>query len=339
MPRLTLRRLGNLIALALLVVSPSAAQEVVVSSTQPTPAVKIFDLEATGNVAPAREISGAATGLVLSFSTLIDPRRREIFVADLSGQAIRVYPLDADGDVPPLREIAGDATQLGQPFGLAIDPFAGELFVKPFGSSTVVVFPLTASGNVPPSRVLTSSVPLGGNSRGLALDLRHGEIFVTVQQAAGAVLVFPIGASGLTEPTRTLSGAATHLVQPLTLALDPPHDEMFVIADNQILTFGRGQSGNVPPSRIFTFSITLGTASGLHLDAYADELVISGQSSSGHILAFDRTTNGFGMTPLRDITGPATGLAFNGLLSVSSRPLFADGVDDGTTDAWSTTVP
>ncbi len=202
----------------------------------------------------------------------------------------------------------------------------------------MLVFPLLASGNVPPSRVLTSSVPLDVNSRAVAVDPLHGELFVTNQQEAGSVLVFPIGASGVTAPTRTLTGAATQLVEPSVMKLDLAHDELFVIANGAIHTFGRTQSGNVPPTRSFSFSTAFGSPAGIDLDPVPDELVVAGQSSSGHILVFPRTTTGVAV-PVRDITGPATGLIFNTMLAVVPRPLFADGFEDETTAAWSLTVP
>lgn len=313
------------------------AQEVVVTSQSPT-AVKSFDLALTGDVPPARELAGAETGLVLSFNALVDPVRREIYVADFSGNAIRVFPLDADGDLAPLRAIEGNLTQLDSPIGMAIDPRAGELFVKPFGTSTVLVFSLLASGNVAPSRILTSAVPLAGNSRAVAVDPLRGELFVTNQQAAGSVLVFPSGATGLTVPTRGLAGSATQLVNPGFMKLDLVHDELLVIANGAVLTFGRAQLGDVPPTRSFSFDIGLGTPAGLDLDPVPDEVVVSGQSSSGHILAFPRTITGIAV-PTRDISGPATGLTFNSMLSVVPTPLFADGFESETTAAWSATVP
>lgn len=335
-------RRGKCVARLLLLASiacggGAVAQEVVTPSQSPN-SVKVFALDSTGDVAPARDISGAATGLGLTFATVVDTLRREIYVADYGGNAVRVYALGADGDVPPLREIAGAATLLDQPIGMAISSGTQELFVKPFGSSTVLVFPLLASGNVPPSRVLTSSIPLGINSRAVAVDPLHGELFVTNQQDAGSVHVFPLGASGVTAPTRTLTGAATQLVVPSVMKLDLAHDELFVIANGAIHTFGRTQSGDVPPLRSFSFSTSHGSPAGIDIDPVPDELVVAGQSSSGHILVFPRTTAGVAV-PVRDITGPATGLIFNTMLAVVPRPLFADGFEDETTAAWSLTVP
>jgi len=65
---------------------------------------------------------------------------------------------------------------------------------------------------------------------------------------------------------------------------------------------------------------------GLDIDPGPDELIISGQSPTGHILAFPRTTTGVAV-PTRDITGPAAGISFNGMLSFVPTPLFADGFE------------
>jgi DNA-binding beta-propeller fold protein YncE len=285
-----------------------------------------------------RDISGSATGLVLTFATLVDTRRREIYVADYSGDAIRVFALDATGDVAPLREIVGNATMLEAPIGMALDPDAGELFVRPFGSSTVLVFPQAASGNVAPVRVLTSAVPLGNNSRAVAVDPRHGELYLTRQETSGALLVFPLGASGVTAPIRTLAGDTTQLVDPGPMKLDLRHDELFVLANGSVLTFARTQSGDTPPSRSFSYDFLLGGPAGIDLDPVAGELVLSGQSSSGHILTLARTASGVA-APIRDIAGPATGLSFNAMLSIVPSPLFADGFEGESTLAWSATVP
>lgn len=330
--------LAQLILAGSIALGNEAVAQVVVTPSQSPNSVKIFALDSTGNVPPIRDINGTTTGLALTFATVVDTVQNEIFVSNFVGNAVRVFPLEADGDVAPIREIVGPATSLDSPIGMAISSSTQELFVKPFGSSTVLVFPLLASGNVPPSRVLTSSVPLSGNSRAVAVDPIHGEIFVTNQEDSGSVLVFPIGASGVTAPTRTLAGASTLLVQPSVMKLDLLHDQLLVVANGAILTFGRAQSGDVPPTRSFTYDNLLGSPAGIDIDPLHDELVIGGQSSSGHILTFPRTATGVAV-PLRDIAGPATGLSFNTMLAVVRDSLFADGFETGTPAAPSSTVP
>lgn len=115
--------------------SPAGAQQVFAPSQQPD-AVRVFNLADNGNVPPLRSISGANAGFGLTFSTLVDLPRRELFVADFTGNAVRVFGLEDDGDVAPRRVIAGVATELDSPIGLALDPVTLELFVKPFGSDT-----------------------------------------------------------------------------------------------------------------------------------------------------------------------------------------------------------
>lgn len=141
-----------------LAAGPLAAQEIIVTSHQPA-SVKIFDLRLSGDIAPARETSGTATGLMSSLRDRGRPFAAEIFVADFGGDAVRVFPLAADGNVAPEREIAGPSTQLDQPIGIALDPVAGELFVRLYGTAKILVFPAGAAGDVVPSRVLIGAFP------------------------------------------------------------------------------------------------------------------------------------------------------------------------------------
>ncbi len=320
-----------------LAAGPLAAQEIIVTSHQPA-SVKIFDLRLSGDIAPARETSGTATGLMTLYATEVDRSRREIFVADFGGDAVRVFPLAADGDVAPEREIAGPSTQLDQPIGIALDPVAGELFVRLYGTAKILVFPAGAAGDVVPSRVLIGAFP-GQGGRGIAVDPLRGELFLTEQVDAGAIHVFPIGASGVVVPMRTITGPSTRLVEPSALKLDFTHDELLVVANGEILTFGRGQAGDVAPTRFFSLANQLTPVAGVEIDPVPDELVVSGQSTSGRLYVFPRMTTGAGAIALREISGAATGLHTNTMLAILPTPRFADGFEDATTDAWSSSQP
>lgn len=320
-----------------LAAGPLAAQELIVTSHQP-PAVKVFDLRLSGDVAPERQVSGASTGLVTLYAAEVDRSRREIFVADFGGNAVRVFPVAADGDVAPLREIAGPSTQLNKPIGIALDPLAGELFVRLYNTSKVLVFPLGAQGDIEPSRVLLGAFA-ASNGRGIAVDPQRGELLLTEQLDAGAIHVFPIGASGAVVPVRTIAGPSTRLVEPSALKLDLTHDELLVIANGEILTFGRGQSGDVAPTRFFSLANALTPPAGVEIDPVPDEIVVSGQSTSGRLYVYPRTTTGAGALPLREIAGAATGLHTNTMLALLPTPRFADGFEDATTDAWSSSQP
>jgi hypothetical protein len=153
--------------------------------------ILIFGPSANGNVAPARVISGSATGLS-SFGIALG----EAYVAwlpdgsiaasdlDVTNPAsIRVFAAGASGNVAPARVIAGGATGIGsvnssyaltnaQPTmgttyatnGIAADN-AGRIYVALFGSSLglpaqIVRFDAGANGNVVPSAVLAG--PLTG---------------------------------------------------------------------------------------------------------------------------------------------------------------------------------
>jgi len=58
-----------------------------------------------GNVAPARVIKGAKTGLRNPTGVFVDAKHQELWVSNLGNAAANVYPLTANGNVAPLRTI------------------------------------------------------------------------------------------------------------------------------------------------------------------------------------------------------------------------------------------
>lgn len=83
-----------------------------------------FPRTASGNVAPARRLSGPGTTMLNPYGLVIDGGRDEVIVANSagypnypssSGNSITVFPRGATGDVPPVRLLRGNDTALGYP--------------------------------------------------------------------------------------------------------------------------------------------------------------------------------------------------------------------------------
>ena len=121
----------------------------------------VFARTTNGNVAPARVIFGAATGLGEYVSGVaVNEAAGEVYAAasDTSGGAIVTFPLSAQGDVAPLRRIAGPATGLESISDLAFDPESGQLVIAvgtSQGQPGLRTFAVGANGNVAPLRIIS----------------------------------------------------------------------------------------------------------------------------------------------------------------------------------------
>jgi hypothetical protein len=256
----------------------------------------------------------AAVILLLLAATV----QADVYVADNPNHGvlpptITVYATTASGNTAPIRTISGNATTLNYVENLTIDNTNNELYVADFFGEQIVVFPLNANGNVAPTRVLAGLATTIGQPRVVGLDLVNNEIFVG--SLNGTITVFPRTASGNVAPTRTIAGAATLLGDPFDLFVDTTHNELITVSQSAgganvpgVLTFPRGASGNVAPTRNLVGANTqLGTFVGfLSYDAVNDEIYVQAASGTGYAV-FPRTANG-NVAPSRLVMGAATGL-------------------------------
>ena len=156
--------------------------------------IELYAVDATGAIAPFREIGGPAT--TLSGGVGMAPAANQLLVADRGANAIDFFPASATGNVAPVRRLVGAATQLQSPQHVAV--VGSELYVLQ-GNGTIVVFPSNASGNVAPTRVM-SGIP---NPQAFAIE--RGEIYVV--SGGPDISVYPATASGAVSPTRTITVA------------------------------------------------------------------------------------------------------------------------------------
>ena len=147
------------------------------------PSITVYPGEATGDVAPARRIQGARTGLNWPMAISVDTAHDEVAVANSGDSSVRIFRRTADGDTAPLRVIKGPHTGIHGPMGVTIDTKNDELWVANYGEHTALVFGRAAAGDVAPKRILRNA-PEGsptvgfGNPGAVAYDSKRDEILV-----------------------------------------------------------------------------------------------------------------------------------------------------------------
>ncbi len=126
--------------------------------------VDAFAPGANGNVAPARVLTGSATGFGVPFGLATDSSNNLYVTYGHETPGVAIFPATADGNVAPSRVISGAATTLLNPTSAAIDS-AGNLYVLDIGetasghggSPSIKVFSPNASGNAAPASTITSA--------------------------------------------------------------------------------------------------------------------------------------------------------------------------------------
>jgi DNA-binding beta-propeller fold protein YncE len=121
------------------------------------PSISVYPLDANGDTAPVKVISGNKTQLDWPSQMAFDAETGEIFVANDMGHSVLVFKSTDSGNVAPTRVIKGDRTGLVNPLGIAVDKKNNELWVVDMGTSSASVFPLKATGNVAPIRKIRSA--------------------------------------------------------------------------------------------------------------------------------------------------------------------------------------
>ena len=233
--------------------------------------VSVFGPNAYGNVAPERVESSYTNDLIgIATDNLVDDfvlSRREgpsIIVVVLPGTTVPAYTFS-----DPALAVAG---------GIAVDGYNnlliagydryGNAIVDTFGTSTNLVTPAlieTISG--PATGMLAGDLSnFSQNTISVAVDPDDGEIYVYTHSAGTGkreVSVFPAGANGNVKPSRVITGGATQLGPPVDLVnkIAVSFDGRLFVAEanNRILVFAPGASGDVPPAQIIQDS-TIGNA-------------------------------------------------------------------------------
>jgi 6-phosphogluconolactonase (cycloisomerase 2 family) len=123
------------------------------------PAIKVYPLDADGDVKPLRVITGDSTQLDWPAAMKFNPENGDLYIANDIGQSILVFANapKAEGNVAPVRVIHGPSTRLRNPTGVALDLKNKEVWASNLGNSSATVYPLTADGDVAPLRIIRSA--------------------------------------------------------------------------------------------------------------------------------------------------------------------------------------
>jgi hypothetical protein len=196
-------------------------------------AIDFFPINASGNVAPTRQIVGLDSGVAGCVDVAV--YNGDVYVAQLDD--ILVFPITANGDATPTHRISGFS--LGEFF--AID--RGELYMTDWNAGEVEVFSLPLTDDAAPTRSISSRCPLG-------ITTGDGELFVSDGCAFfGAINVYPETASGEVTPLRTLGGDLTGMEAPEQIKRFKGQLYMADIDVDRVFIYADTAAGNVPPVR------------------------------------------------------------------------------------------
>ena len=291
---------------------PPAARGIYI--TLPGNAIAVFPLEAKGDVAPLRTISGNMTGLNLPLGIDVEPVTGNLFVANRRGGTVTVYNPMTSGNVAPLATLT--AMGMGSPEAVAFAP-SGELWVSTCpgcgasngGDSGLWHFPAGST---------TSDRRLGGTSNAntmftvpgsLWLDPDTGELVVG-NSFGGNVSIWDPSASGDVAPSRSFSPGSINL-QSLAVA----GSTIFVtagVSSSIVQMFSTSSTGTPTPA-------TLGSGNGLSVQ-YPGGIAVDGSENPPVIYLADYMGNaidvihlsgdapGYKVASVDVISGPTTGL-------------------------------
>lgn len=285
-------------------------------------------LTATGNVAPATSITGAATGLSSPQRILLDRATDRLFVANPGSSSILVFDAASTktGNAAFSRSISGASTLLVAPTDLALDTVNDVLYVADGSSILVYLGASTTSGNVPPVHNITLGFAVGG----ILLDSPNNRLYVA--DIANNAIDRLEGASvqnGAAVIAATITGAATGLAHPGGMALDALGRLIVgntgTPASLTIFASAATASGNVAPAAIISGTATLLAAPeqlALNTAATGGDLYVA-DNLAGSIFVFTNIAIANGnIAPARTINGASTGLtanAVNGLALDTTR--------------------
>lgn len=292
--------------------------EVLVVGDAGNGAVKLFNADAGGDVAPLAVLAGPNTGLVDIRGVALDSDT--LFVSSGTGKYVKAFALGQLGDVAALRTLSGPATGLGNVYQIALAE--NELFV-PSDTGPVSVFGAGDDGDVAPRRRIESTVG------GYAVEVAEDELFFARHFLPPTDLtVFARLASGSALPLRQLAGNSTGLSS-ANLGLAVTANELFVslYLNARVQVYPRQADGDIAPLRTLSGPLT-GLGANVDVAIRGDELFVA--NSIGNVLVFSAQANG-NSAPVRILEGPATGfnapfaLAFG--IYMLPDPLFDNGFE------------
>jgi hypothetical protein len=236
--------------------------------------VLVFDAISTktGNVAPARSISGASTGIILPTDLAVDSGKNLLYVAD--GRDILVF--GAASTVSGNTAFTHDIQVGFVVAALFLDATNDRLFLADSAANAINIYDnaSTLNSKVVPSRALTGAATQLSAPSGVAVDALNR--LIVSNASSNSILVF-VNAGAInanTPPSAVISGANTTLSGPAQIAVNRSTTlvELFVANPNgpnvPIFSNLGGTAGNIAPSRnISGAATTLALPGGITLDS------------------------------------------------------------------------
>ena len=268
--------------------------------------ITTYPLNANGDVAPIRTISGTLTTLSTPLATAED---RHGGIYESQAGSINFFGPGANGNVAPTSAITVGSNG---PRSIALDA-SGNLYASNFSAASITAYAPDASGVATPIVTISGAATTLKEPFGLAIGA-SGNVYDT-DVGSNDVVVFAAGANGNVAPIRSIAGTSTGFTNLGGIAVDSAGN-IYVAneAPDAIFIFGPGASGNVlPTTTIAGASTGLSSPAGVAVDSAGNIYVAN--HSANTITVYGPGASG-NVPPIATISGATTGLNFPFLLSL-----------------------
>ncbi len=224
--------------------------------TTGNPSILIWDSASTrtGNVAPTRNITGAATTLLQPVDMALDSTRNLLYVVE--GQDVLVFSSasTSSGNVAPARTLTAGFNISA----ILLDAANDRLFLANPVANAVVIYDgasALATGAVTATRTLSGAATGLANPAGLRIDSNGRLVVSNASPPSMTIYAGAATVNGNAAPAAAISGGNTAFTQTSQIALRPvgsTSDELYV-ADTagKVLIFANlsAATGNIAPTR------------------------------------------------------------------------------------------
>lgn len=267
-----------------------------------------FPIGASGDVAPATNVSGNLTGLQGAGGLAVDAQHALYVTTPL---AIFVFPSGATGNVAPARTIAGPAAlpSTDSFASIAVAP-DGTIYAASQASGApqnpkILVFAPNGNGNVAPVRTITGAT----TTMQAVLSVSYFFTGIAVADATQHVLFFSTNADGDVAPKRTLNDGAGVVTGSWFNDVGALYLARYELSTSTVLAYIAGAQANATPLLAIAGASTKVTAAGgVASDDKSNVYVTNADPAGAAVVVFDPAATG-DVAPIRTISGPTTTLA------------------------------
>ena len=208
--------------------------------------VSFFAPNATGNVAPTRQIDGTSTTFTKISAMTVDSAGN-IYVGFSNAHNVVVFKPTAKGNVAPVRTIVLDPSPSSTVMTTGLLVSGNKLYVSTWSPDRVTVFAAgtSSANNKPLGYIQGNNTQIFWHPQGMAFD-SQGYFYVALRTFPG-VAVYKPGASGDIKPSRILQGSE-QLAAPNSIAIDS-HDNLYVLDEatqREIYVYPPGSNNTDP---------------------------------------------------------------------------------------------